>query len=76
VAAKECGNASHEECQKMECSMHGDRDIGGVGAAIRVGILLRWRSIMMCGAGRASWICRVNSRSTGIWERTGTENAA
>jgi hypothetical protein len=35
VAAKEGGNASHDECQEMEWGLHGDRDIGGLRAAIR-----------------------------------------
>ena len=36
VTAEECGNTSHEECLEMEWGLHGDRDIGGLGAAIRV----------------------------------------
>ena len=29
VAAEECGNASHSECQEMEWSLHGNRDLWG-----------------------------------------------
>jgi hypothetical protein len=36
VAAKESRNASHDECQEMERGLHGDRDVGGPEAAIRV----------------------------------------
>ncbi|MCP5070201.1 MAG: hypothetical protein GY946_26840 [bacterium] len=36
VAAKESRNASHDERQEMEWSLHGDCDIGGLWAAIRV----------------------------------------
>jgi hypothetical protein len=34
--AEEGRNASHDECQEMEWGLHGDRDIGGFEAAIRV----------------------------------------
>jgi hypothetical protein len=36
VATEESWNASHDECQEMEWGLHGDRDIGEFGAAIRV----------------------------------------
>ena len=36
VAAKEGQNTSHDECQEVEWVLHGDRDSGGFGAAIRV----------------------------------------
>ncbi len=36
VATEEGRDASHDECQEVEWGLHGDRDIGGFGAAIRV----------------------------------------
>ena len=50
VAAKEGGNATHDKCQEMEWGLHGDCETGGFGVAIRVRILLPWRSIKMGGA--------------------------